>query len=443
MKHDLKILEDVLLFWEDWNTSVSFMYLQHLVLDAFGNGPATDYKKPTTGSEVNDIHCLAKAIPEYKTLRTLLESKNTQPLQEKNFDDFLPRIPQVLESKNRDGRMGFALENLSSAHEIPFFLGEWAITKKVCVINKPDLIPLIHPFTEDGTNYLNSLPYDNFLLELGTPLVCQVTFESRSATISFKNIIINRKENTIGIFMIPNEISDHCYSEDDILRVEKMISLMDKAHKIMYAKNKSQKSVRKMGKSLKEVDKLEAALETSFTNFNFSQLLFSTNFFDIEKEEYSLLGVNFLNVGSEPRNGSSFLMKFISLLNGFCKVVAEARDTIAPLSAIEVTLDTDQESIAEETPTASTTALPEIENYEWYEVPENSVDFLKMKRHKGETKAVYVQGSGKSPHPRMRHPRRYRNPDGTIRKEVWVKASFIHKEKLAAGAQSKAGVLKI
>lgn len=450
MKHQLNILEDTLMFWEDWNKTVEFNYLNNKINEELKYPLENSvYKKPLPGTEVNSVPLLARSIASYKNLRTLLESKDTRPLQEVSVEsEFLPTIPKDKE-ETYNNKLSFVLSGLSAAHQIPIYLSEWAIEKKVCIVTKPGLIPIISP--ELGTNYLDKLPYDSFLIELKDPFTYTYLLDvSESITLNYYHIMVQVMDKvdgvtSVGIFMIPEAIKDYCYSEEDMIAVDRMILDLKEIERLLRRKSDSAKFFNRMKKLLKDIDKREENLEIKTgDSFVTSQLLFYSNLVEVAKgETLPQMGLNAVNMSEDKNISADFALQCAGFLNGFCKVISEANQNVIDSVSL-MTTDDVLELVTDGSESIITTmSTSEQESLLWYEVPEQAVDFLKLRRYKGATQVTFVQGTEKRPHARRKHPRVYKNKDGSIKKTVWVRQSFIHKERLRAGEQSKSGILKV
>lgn len=440
----INTLEQALQYWEDANLFSELMFQSRIK----NLNPSAAIYIPLPGSEVSEIGWLTRKIVNYESLRKEIESGSV-----KNPAEYLPRIPSKYKEKFDNSYTFLESQDFAFA-QLPVHLASWMHTKKVCRVTQETEIPQI-PLSE---NYLNLLPYDNFLLHLNDPFVFntkEVSNGSFDLVQCYHTIFISKIENQIRLYVIGENLSSFCMEPVERKHVIEATRYAkngkDRQYKQVINKIFAQRRVPFNFQKFKEVvgsfDPLnEVADLNSFNSnrvYNFTSRGETTHFFSIvitipEQQNtlkeglLSKLKASFSNSTKkqsvEQKDGTEkriFLEILPEFLNGFCKVLSEAKSADLPES-ITVKDEENTPSILEK----EHKATHQVEPLRWCDVPSGNIVDLCIEKDGSSTIKNHISTSSqKSPHVRRGHFRRYPQPDGTI-KSVWISQSIIRKDRL-------------
>lgn len=431
---EYSILNNLLTFWEDINLITDLQYQINRINNITGLQPLPE-------SEINKDFILVRKIKNYQNLRTLFEASNPRGFTENSILPFLPRIPTSMKTQFKDGPISMALESMYSSFMIPIVLTNWLIDKKVCLIQNSSMVKEVNPSNE---NYLNKLPYNSFLLDIGESIHCTFEVSKRRGDTSYRHFLLNRTENSIGVFGIPENISDFLETDGDREIVKKVIqeassidSTSDFFEKVK-SKKAQKKAAKKTGHKIKEFNDLLESRQKIHGPRNVMPMLFPfLSVIDIDSGMFSFHGIHILNLQETLTMAHPVFDKLLSVINGFCKLLFEHETPEIPFVDI-VGTDTGEKK-------SDDLHVIELQtqNLKWYEVPINNIDFMKLHKSKGKLVVSITRGGEKSPHQRRGHVRIYRNDDGSEKKRIYLKTLIVRKDKLLKGTQGKSGVTKL
>ncbi len=442
LTYSLEILDDALILWEDWNTMAHIRWLSErspITDDQFRQGWEKlnpDNKLSSTllkGTEINKYGILCKGMPEYQKLRSYLEKEDkTEFFSLDPRKIFFPRTPEGIVSEDDYTEKFFRL--LGPLYYLPTHLMDWSFAKKVCAIKRRELVSEI-PLTAQE-NYLSVLPYSSFILDLGEAVSFEITETDTwklQSTVEYQYLIICCTGNEIQVLCVPNGIYEHYFTEEESDAANICLDALKKEQATVGAI--SGKRLVKLSRTRKKLFPLLSKLDTAKFDSIATPMIFAALYIDSKELISYVMPNSCLEFGDKK----SFLEKIVGLLNGFSKVLYEFHPEV-----VEVRTLADETRLKPIEISSQKLATPEVDKEKliWFEVPIHNVDYLKMKKYRGEIKASYVRGTEKSPHVRMTHQRTYRNKDGSFKKTIQVKTCYIHEDKFPKQG-SKSGVLQI
>lgn len=407
-KIQIQILETMLRLWEDANIFGEFTFRSYLKA-----GSLLGKLKTQPGSEVSiKADMLFRSILNFKNLRTLLERDDEMI----NSYAFLPRVPKSLRAEIGDDRELFGEKvDMGGVLLFPIFIAKWVLGKKVFCIKEETDIPFI-PLKEE--NHLNHLPYDDFIIITETPFVGH--FPGTEKDFNFKTLMVSRREDHVHIMIIPEEIKDYIYLDEERKIFEKLTSLMMSKNQYAYIKERKH--------AMKVFLKEDGELDTLGNFFPESVLYAQIIRVEISSGKYTFRGFDdkdfnlaMSEVGYNQNPGANVS----SYLNGVCKVISEigklncvkfnpSKNNSADISKVVKTFvrtmnhnPSDLEDLEEE--------------LSWNEVFEGQVLHLSSENNPEGTSFIVRHGSEKCTHLRRGHYRHYSNNDKTI----WVRSSTI------------------
>lgn len=451
-------LDQALRYWEDANLFGELMFQSRIK----NYNPSSLMYVPLAGSEVSVAGWLARKIENFEVLRRELQSGSV-----KDPNVYLPRIPKEYKEKFTDSYT-FLENQYFSFPQLPLHLNAWLRTKKVCRLTQEAEIPQV-PLTE---SYLHLLPYDSFILYLNDPFVFNTADvdEGIPEFIDYyRTFLVSKVENKIFVYAIADGLEHFCMepAERNYVSEATKFAKQGKQKQYQQAMRKifAQRRVPTDMAGLKaSMEKLAAADgNTKFTEtdlnraYNFTGRG-TTNFLNIvidipEQKEMPKKGLfdgvksSFSNLfkkdavkaqKGEDDTNQAFFETLPEFLNGFCKLLSEARSDSSIASPVVTTESTNSETKADE----RKVVRPTESLMNWCDVPLGNVLDLRIEKDGGSTFTSYVSTpSEKSPHVRRGHFRRYPQPNGTI-KSVWVNQATIRKDKLES-EQIKSGAMTL
>lgn len=368
---------------------------------------------PLIGSEITPAGDLGRSIDGFKELQKLVSTK-------KDFDvnKFLPRIPKIYRD-NFSEQFDF-LERISAKGFVmfPHFLYNWIQSKKVCEVSNSQKIILIDPSNE---NYLQHLPYNNFILSLSHPLIVQdQDFED---AYKYSQCFVSRDGDILRILAIPSEIDNFSLTENQKKSINDLLSVRKHTDPRKFSKT--------VDAFLPTVENWVQAID----DFSFLRVDINTGEVYKSDENFSWTKRRFSDDSQEFGMNENDLQKFMKIssanglfaLNGICKLFANyvAPENIA-LHDFSNVPDNPTDNQAQHD-----LSLDVSYEQEWYEVSVGNVTFVSMLKSKTKNTEVSIHtGREMPPHLRRQHIRRYRDENGNIVKQVLVKQTTIRADKL-------------
>jgi len=416
------VLDSMLRLWEDANVFGEFCFQNYHRMNKTDQPLSNLKAQPGSEMSMKGVH-LFRAICNYKSLRVLLE-KNKEPI---NYYAFLPRVPKLLREDIGDDRELFAeMVEMGGVLLFPLFISKWMFGKKLFSVDEEAEIPFIP--VQEG-NYLNCLPYDDFMVRAENPF-----FEhfagNPEVPLTFRTMMVSRKEKQIEILMIPDEIESFCNSAEERKEFEKLTILSRGKNENAYAKEKTHavKLFTKNG----DFD--------SFGNFS-PEFIFVSRVIrvDIETGEYPST-----NDGESDGvdNYSEFNVRWmatVSFLNGFSKIISEFRNVKGV--RLEEAGDPYFGPRKNEDFTPDVHIDVEGNKLSWDEVTEGQIMHLISEKKDGRVSFIVKRGSEKCFHLRRRHERRYVKADNTV-ETIWVNACNVRFDKFQEGGK-KSGISNV
>lgn len=378
-------------------------------------------ERPLIGSEMSKDGTLSRNIENYRLLRENLKNG-------KKFDgrEFMPRIP-----KDKRDKMDFLswmhISDSDVRVSIPFFLQNWAFSKKTCLINKSQIIPLINPAEN---NYLNHLPYSCFLLRLREP----VEFKDDELNHKVQNFIFQVVDNLcLEILVLPNNFESDCLTqeeEDKIIGYTKELQKYGKNNKL--SQKNRQAIERKILDFLVSVYDRKTATKTGI--FNVSVLLENGSIM-FENPVGEINAVRMEGFNDAKTYNSDSLAQVVFLANGLGKLFSD----LEPAEINHLTdINPDDQNTEKQEEIAENQILEigqdKATGLSWNELFYGQVRKVILEKKDGTPRIKSITGGEKSPHLRRRHVRRFFDDNGAILKTVWVREMIIRKDKLLKSA---------
>jgi hypothetical protein len=411
-KIQIQILETMLRLWEDANIFGEFTFRSYLKA-----GSILGKLKTQPGSEVSiKADMLFRSILNFKNFRILLERED----EVINSYAFLPRVPKSLREEIGDDRELFGEKvEMGGVLLFPTFISKWILGKKVFCIKEETDIPFI-PLNEE--NHLNHLPYDDFIIITETPFIGH--FPGTEKDFNFKTLMVSRREDHVHVMIIPEEIKDYIYLDEERKTFEKLTSLMMSKNQYAYIKERKH--------AMKVFLKEDGELDTLGNFFPESVLYAQIIRIEISSGKYSFRGFDdkdFNLAMSEVGYNQNPGVNVSSYLNGICKVISE----IGKLNCVKFKLPkNDFVGVDKKGKTGRIISNSPInsddseEELSWNEVLEGQVLHLSSEYKPEGTAFIVKHGSEKCTHLRRGHYRHYDQKHLT----VWVKSSTIRRDLL-------------
>ncbi len=399
----VKELDDLLTQWEDLNIAGDFdFHLNQIIGLNKDKSEASEMAKVMIGSELNLMGLLARAIPDYEKLRSVMAGETFY-----HKTNFMPRVPTALRPTCENASDFYDQMFIKCSVRIPFYLLKWMETRRACVVEDSLPIPMVDLRTE---NWLHRLPYHSMYLTVKSPFV--FTEPGVNVDWSVKDFILVKDGNYTRILFWVTENAGTRFTHEERAKIKNAIREI-KRDKLT---DLSKQCIDLMGKAhdvfigdLVIQDGTSLVRDIRGTN-NHQEL------FDL----YDPKG----KVKDEEVEMYLKMKAMVEMVNGFCKLMSQ----VPPASAVDST----QSVVSKPVPQPPR---------QWFELPLQTVDYFYTES--SDNKIIIKKGNGseKSPHIRRGHTRRIIQKDGTT-KEVWVAEMTIRKDKLTT-EQLQGGALKI
>jgi len=403
-----KELYSLLQLWEDMNLIGDFNFHLDLMVGTVKKGKGVDSIEKTRaliGSEMNLLGSLARAIPDYAMLRSVLGGRSY--LHQTNF---LPRIPKGLRGLSYDSNDDFYNLPLVDAQlRIPMYLLKWTETRRACIVEDSLPIPLLDLRQE---SWFTHLPYHSFYLSIRSPFVLTLPDDKE---LTVKDFLVYDDHDSVRILLWATQNEQHQFTPEERTMLTKAL-----------ADVKKQKTNSKIEECIAANRKLDGTLIWDFFIEKESGKVYQSHIDgkQVKRQYFDIYNpINY--VKDEDSSHYRKIIGMVEMLNGFCKLTAEMR----PIATV---VSTGQQQLSNSVQ----------HNRQWYELPLQTVDYFAI-QNEG-TAVVLIRnanGSEKSPHVRRGHYRRYVNKDGTQYK-VWIDETIIREDKLNS-EQLQGGALKI
>lgn len=346
------------------------------------------------GSELNSMGSVTRPIIGYQNLRNLiLKDEEYNPL------NYIPRVP----SKFRTIADQVEYNRSINSHPLllfPMMLDAWLDTRRVFVMDKPQMIDFVNAGQE---NYLDKLPYESFVLNFNETFF----FKNDVVEVPFSSILVSSDDSYIDFLAIPQNVEELAPSDRIFKRYEKMA---------------------RGGKKIRPNDFINHnGFESNvlFTGYSLNKETLSIHTYEEEslsrKEEVLIYSGE--AVSMTIRDDGGILIEdyeIFSLINGFAKLVSE-------LKAKPVSRELFKEIDASQ-------HYDEVEPFDWIKIPINQT-YKISKNEDGilllprENLGISIGGTEKSPHVRRGHWRTITSKDGEV-KRVWINQASIREDKL-------------
>jgi hypothetical protein len=441
MKKEVSILLDILNLWEDANKKTEVVDFFSYLIEQGGK---------TSVFPTNELPNFTKELPlmkpkppvkKYELLANVLG--RTLPDPKSQQFAFLPEK----NSASSTGSIELTEKSYLSLYMFPWFIFSWLEGKKICFIERVNLLTPPSTHALEVKNYLEYLPYSSFLLELETPVSLNLCTDFFGGKVLYKYFIINKEDSLISLFGIPSNCPDLTYTEESssILSTTTyaMRKIRDDYKKLRGRMGNTSNSTKLQARHLvKQIESLQAKMEVieqdETEEFSKGFTLPCILKFDTSSNEYVHHGIDILSsddITIEER--TQFIFQLRSILNEFCRLLVIQGDV--PPSVHLITDGTLSEKDSSRTEATIIEKTDEV--FGWFEVPARNVDIFRVRKKDGTLSGILLKGGEKSPHPRRKHPRIYKNKKGESI-TIEVKESYIHKEKVQQGETPKSGTLK-
>lgn len=398
-------LNKLLQFWEDINLGNELGFQIHLKTRNILTKD-DQHLEPLTGSELNRLGIISRAIPDYQNLRKILMG------QAINDSTFLPRIPKEMrEIFKGDYDLFMDHEFVKGPANIPSFLKKWNETRKACILHDTLPLPLVDLRQE---NWLSNLPYHAFFLKIESPFVFEA-FDPHEEW-SMENFLIYDDNDHIKVMIWPREIDKFILTEEERKHVIDAIGCVKKDR---MPSRKTEETTSQLAPKMSDWFLSEFTVKKGTSLIRIVQGTEPTvRYADIYNENHWTMA------GQKISDLYGRLRVTIEAINGFCKLMA----TLPPKSSVEV---------MEHIQTKQLPILPR----QWFELPMQTVDYFHTEKENDVIVIKRGTGSEKSPHVRRKHIRRIVRKDGSV-DEIWIDQITIRADKLAT-EQLQGGAIKI
>lgn len=387
----IESLDNLLQLWEDVNLSAA---IAHRLFELRLKIDGTARPLFMTGSEINDKLALVRPIPNYTNFRKELEKGVTDI----DYVKYLPRVPKELRNKfTNSEEFSYCREWVDPTIACPVSISKWVYSKKVVSISKN--VKVIPKSVKDG-NYLNQLPYDQFILSLSNPLSI---FEAKKGKFLIKEMIVFKDGGFVFVYpFAPN------YLEGSLSKETR-----ERWAKLLFLKSNSDFHKAALKEGFRELDQMRSIQS------------FWISIFSSDGDIYWLDKNGSLDVSDNNphKKASQCIMEAINF-------VAYSIANASPEEEFyeEITLDSpiSEEEKKEGSPSLENDA--EIQPLSWNEILSGNVQYLKIRNVNGVKKLVKTSGVEKSPHVRRGHYHKYHTKDGVVKK--WLNPITVREDKL-------------
>ncbi len=372
-------LNNLLTAWEDCNLYADFLFHMRLI----DKRAISEETSVHIGSELTPLGTLGRPIPDYENLRKVLMG---YPHMHEN--NFMPRIPKTdreyfknsLEIFNDFGYM-------LSILQVPRFLLKWNETRKACVVEDSLPIPMVDLQKE---NWLNKLPYESFFLKVSSPLVFPKDEKNEESIMD--TFLIHNGPDLVHILGWPHKEEDkHRFTADERKKISDDIRRLKKRKQIKqeYANTKAYGWLMMSFAIVKPKPEPTVIIP----DWDSRKMILVRPYDQYSRISYKQRAV-------------------LEMLNGFCKLMA----TLPPGPSVKI----------EDTNTTREKPHPPRQ---WFELPQQTIEYLRTEKLDDIITIKRGIGSEKSPHIRRAHTRRIVGNDGKVT-EVWIDQITVREDKL-------------